>query len=201
MNLTLRQRQILEFVQNYIDARQVAPTVNEIRDHFKLGSLATVHKHLKALESRGWIRRGFNQARAIQMIPVSNSTGMDIPLLGLIAAGQPITALETPDVLSIPEDMMGHQETFALKVTGNSMVNDGIHDGDFIIVESRPHAQDGEIVVALIDGQDATVKRFYREGGIIRLQPSNDQMDAIFVEANRVLIRGVVIGLIRKYRH
>ncbi len=201
MNLTNRQKQIFEYIRGYIRTHGVAPTVTEIRNHFNLRSLATVHKHLQALEMRKCLRRTKNCARAIEIIPVEGTTSVDIPLLGLIAAGQPIAALANPDVLTIPEDMMGRSDTYALRVTGNSMIQDGIHDGDFIIVESREQAHDGEIVVALIDGEDATVKRFYREGSVIRLQPSNSEMDPIFISAERVRIQGVVIGLIRKYRH
>ncbi len=200
MNLTPRQKQILEYIQQYIGHKGVAPTVNEIRDHFHLGSLATVHKHLQALEHRGALKRDPRRARAMDIVPVSALPGVDIPMLGLIAAGQPITALENPDTLAIPEDMLGRRETYALKVTGHSMIGDGIHDGDFLIVESRQTAEDGEIVVALIGGTDATVKRFFREGRRIRLQPSNDAMEPIYVSDTEVMIRGVVIGLIRKYQ-
>jgi len=200
MNLTPRQKEIFEFIQSYLGRCGVAPTVSEIRMHFKLNSLATVHKHLKALERRGWIHRSKNQARAIELSPRSALGVLEVPLFGLIAAGQPIEALEAPETLGIPEDLLGRQETFALQVTGNSMIEDGIHDGDFIIVESKTQARDGEIVVALINNEEATVKRFYREGSQVRLQPSNEKMDPIYVKTAQVQVRGVVIGLIRKYR-
>jgi len=200
MNLTQRQSEILEFIKSYLNRAGLAPTVNEIRDHFNLNSLATVHKHLKALERRRRIVRSKNHARAIELISEDPPGMADIPLLGLISAGQPIEALEIPDSLAIPEDMLGRSDTFALQVNGDSMIEDGIHDGDFIIVESRIQAREGEIVVALIEGEEATVKRFYNEGEHIRLQPSNRTMDPIYVEAEAVQIRGVVIGLIRKYR-
>ena len=200
MNLTRRQKEIFDFIQNYLFRHDIAPTVNEIRDHFKLKSLATVHKHLKALESRGWIKRDRQKARAIELLNIDVQRNFDIPLLGLIAAGQPILALENPDTLSIPEDMIGRKETFALKVTGNSMIEDGIHDGDFIIVESRDVFQNGEIVVALIKQDESTVKRIYQEKSMIRLQPSNAEMNPIILPAKDVQVRGVVIGLIRKYQ-
>lgn len=200
MNLTPRQKQILEFIQSYLEQTGTAPTVNEIRDHFRLGSLATVHKHLQALEYRGALKRDPRRARAMDIIPLHALPGVEIPLLGLIAAGQPITALENPDTLSIPEDMLGRRETYALKVTGNSMIGDGIHDGDFLIIESRSSAEEGEIVVALIGGTDTTVKRYFRERGRIRLQPSNESMKPIYVSEEELMIRGVVIGLIRKYQ-
>jgi repressor LexA len=201
MNLTRRQKEIFEYIKGYLEMQGVAPTVTEIKRQFNLGSVATVHKHLKALEIRECIRREKNRARAIELVPVHEVLGITIPLLGLIAAGQPIAALETPDILSIPEDMMGRTETYALRVTGNSMIEDGIHDGDFIIIESRSEVRDGEIVIALIDGEEATVKRFYREGAVVRLQPSNSQMAPIFAPVDSIKIQGVVIGLIRKYRH
>ncbi len=200
MNLTNRQREIYEFLKSYLVQHGLAPTVDEIRDHFNLNSLATVHKHLKALEKRRKIFRSKNHARAIELIEESTRGMADIPLLGLISAGQPIEALENPDILAIPDDMLGRSDTFALQVNGDSMIEDGIHHGDYIVVESRDKASNGEIVVAMVGGDEATVKRFYREGAVVRLQPSNQYMDPIFVAAEKVQIRGVVIGLIRKYR-
>ncbi|HPQ38973.1 MAG TPA: transcriptional repressor LexA [bacterium] len=200
MNLTARQREIFDYVRSYLLKHGVAPSVTEIRERFQLGSLGTVHKHLKALETRGCIRRSKGRARAIEIIEDDTAGGFDVPMLGLIAAGSPIEALEVPDSLSIPEDMLGRGKTFSLQVNGDSMIEDGIHDGDYIIVESRRDARDGEIVVALVDGTEATVKRLYREGKTIRLQPSNRDMEPIIVAASDVEIRGVVIGLIRKYR-
>jgi len=200
MNLTARQKEIYDFIQSYIYSHGIAPSVTEIRDKFNLGSLGTIHKHLKALEKRGCIRRSKGHARAIEIVNDSQSVSYNIPMLGLIAAGSPIEALEIPDTLAIPEEMLGHGSTFSLQVNGDSMIEDGINDGDYIIVESRSHASNGEIVVALIDGNEATVKRFFAEGDKIRLQPSNKNMSPILVAANTVTIRGVVIGLIRKYR-
>jgi len=200
MNLTARQREIFDFIKDYLSVHGVAPSVTEIRERFHLGSLGTVHKHLKALETRGCIRRFKGRARAIEIIESQDVGAYDVPMLGLIAAGTPIEALEVPDSLSIPEDMLGRGRTFSLQVNGDSMIEDGIHDGDYIIVESRNEARDGEIVVALVDGTEATVKRLYHEGEHIRLQPSNREMEPIVVSATDVEIRGVVIGLIRKYR-
>lgn len=200
MNLTPRQREILEYIRHYIQKCRVAPTVNEIRDHFRLNSTATVHKHLKALESRGVIHRSRQKARAIELLSSPMTSNFEIPLLGAIAAGQPIAALETPDTLAIPEDMLGHSETYALRVQGNSMIDDGINDGDYVIIESRSDARDGEIVVALIHDDEATIKRFFREGGRIRLQPSNSTMSPMIYSGSEIQIRGVVIGLIRKYK-
>jgi len=198
MNLTQRQKEIFQFIRSYLRSHGVAPTVDEIRRNFGLRSVATVHKHLQALEKRDCIRRSKNRARAIDLLPVQGNA-VDIPLVGLIAAGMPIAALENPDTLAIPEDMIGRSDTYALKVTGDSMIEDGIHEGDYIIIESRLDVHDGEIVIALIDGDEATVKRLFREGPVIRLQPSNSEMGPIFMPADRVQIQGVVIGLIRKY--
>lgn len=200
MNLTARQKEIFEYIREFIRARGIAPSVSEIRDFFHLGSLGTVHKHLKALERRGCIQRSKGFARAIELKSVPSLEGFEIPMLGLIAAGSPIQACEVPETISIPQDMLGRGQTFSLQVKGESMIDDGIHDGDYLIVESRKSAYDGEIVVALVNGEDATVKRFYREGRDIRLQPSNKQMAPIIVNGESVEIRGVVIGLIRKYR-
>lgn len=200
MNLTARQQEIFNYIKEYLSKHGVAPSVTEIRQRFNLGSLGTVHKHLKALESRGCIRRFKGRARAIEIIEEDAIGAYEVPMLGLIAAGTPIEALEVPDSLSIPEDMLGRGNTFSLQVNGDSMIEDGIHDGDYIIVESRRDARDGEIVVALVEGSDATVKRIYHEGKTIRLQPSNREMNPIMVSASDVEIRGVVIGLIRKYR-
>ncbi|MBN1879075.1 transcriptional repressor LexA [bacterium] len=200
MNLTARQKEIFNYIKDFIQNRGIAPSVSEIRDFFHLGSLGTVHKHLKALERRGCIQRSKGYARAIELCVESRADSLDVPMLGLIAAGSPIQAFEVPETISIPEDMLGRGKTFSLQVNGESMIEDGINDGDFLIVESRSTAHDGEIVVALVDGDDATVKRYYREGRNIRLQPSNKTMSPILVPGDSVEIRGVVIGLIRKYR-
>lgn len=200
MNLTARQKEIFNFIRDYLYSNGIAPSVTEIREHFQLGSLGTVHKHLKALENRGCIRRSKGHARAIEITQGGESVAYEIPLLGLIAAGSPIDALEVPDTITIPEDMLGRGNTFSLQVNGDSMIEDGIHDGDFIVVESRSSARDGEIVVAMVNQSEATVKRLYREGNQVRLQPSNRNMSPIYVAGDSVEIRGVVIGLIRKYR-
>ncbi len=200
MNLTARQKQILDYIQRYLTRHGIAPTVMEIRNFFNLSSLSTVHKHLKALEKRGCIKRSKGQARAIHICRNESGVYQEIPMLGYIAAGEPIQAFDIPETLSIPDDMLGRGDTFSLQVNGDSMIEDGIHDGDFLIVESRNQAKDGEIVVALVNGDDATVKRYYREGLNIRLQPSNRMMEPIYVSGDALVIRGVVIGLMRKYR-
>ncbi len=200
MNLTARQKEFFNYIKKYLAAHRIAPSVMEMRDHFSLGSLSTVHKHLKALEKRGYIVRSKGYARAIKIKEDAGVFSQEIPMLGLIAAGEPIQAFDVPETITIPEDMLGRSETFSLQVNGDSMIGDGIHDGDYLIVERRSQAYDGEIVVALVDGDDATVKRIYREGKNVRLQPSNAAMAPIIVPGTSIEIRGVVIGLLRKYR-
>ena len=200
MNLTIRQKEILDYLKAYLDKFGVAPTVTEIKEHFNLRSVATVHKHLQALENRSCIRRAKHQARAIEIVRNVMSVGVEIPMQGLIAAGRPVETFENPDILTIPEDMVGRTETYALQVEGDSMITDGIHPGDYIVVESRNDAKAGDIVVALVNNSEATVKRFYKEGSMIRLQPSNPVMEPMFFPLSHVQVQGVVIGLIRKYR-
>jgi repressor LexA len=198
--LTKRQKELVDYLDGYITKRGYAPTLEEIGQHFGLSSLATIHKHLTNLEKKGLIRRKWNRSRALEVVPRERRvTAIELPLLGLVAAGAPIEALEQPDTIAVPEELVGRGETFVLRVRGNSMVKEGILDGDYIVVESRSHADNGETVVALVKG-DATVKRFYREkAGMIRLQPANDQMQPILARATDVEIRGIVVAVMRKY--
>jgi repressor LexA len=198
--LTKRQKELFDYLDGYIAERGYAPTLEEIGVQFTLSSLATVHKHLTNLESKGLIRRTWNHSRAIELVPQTKSSGaVDLPLLGRVAAGQPIEVLENADHIAVPEQFIRRQNTFVLKVVGNSMVQDGILDGDFIVVEQRPTADNGETVVAVVDGE-ATVKRFYRDRpGRIRLQPANDAMQPIVVKEKDCELRGVVVAVLRKY--
>jgi repressor LexA len=159
-----------------------------------------VHKHLTNLEQKGAIRRTWNHSRAIEMVPRRPPRGaVELPLLGRVAAGRPIEALETADTIAVPEELIRRQNTFVLKVVGSSMINDGILDGDYIVVEERHDAANGETVVAVVDGE-ATVKRFFREGpGRIRLQPANDAMAPLLVADRDCALRGVVVAVMRKY--
>jgi repressor LexA len=200
--LTKRQKQMVDFLENYIGEHGYAPTLAEMGQYFGLSSLATVHKHLRNLEQKGVIRREHNHSRALE---VSNghehpTVSHEVPLLGQVAAGHPIEAVESQETISVPEDFVRRDDTFCLRVKGESMVEDGIRDGDYIIVEGRDSADNGETVVALL-GNEATVKRYYREtDGRIRLQPANATMDPIFVAEDDLRIRGVVVGLMRRYR-
>src|SRR5262249_21865051 len=163
MVLTPRQKQVYDFVCRFIELKHYAPTIAEIREQFGLSSPASVHQLLSALEREGLIRRIPHASRGIEIVKQEGEQALDIPLLGVVAAGQPIEAVLNNEVISIPADMLGRGRTFALRVRGDSMIDENIVDGDFVIVESRQTAINGQVVVALVDGAEATVKRFYHE--------------------------------------
>jgi len=200
MILTKRQKELYDYIDDFIARNGYAPTLEEIGERFKLSSLATVHKHLTNLEEKGLIKRKWNFSRAIEMVPQQKKTAaVELPLLGYVAAGAPIEALENAESFAVPEEFVRRQNTFALRVKGNSMIDDGIWDGDYLIVEERSAANNGETVVALINGE-ATVKKFYRDrGGRIRLMPANEGMAPIVVKDKDVAVRGVVVAVMRKY--
>lgn len=200
--LTRRQKQMVDFLEHYIEDHGYAPTLAEVGAYFGLSSLATVHKHLRNLETKGLITRTHNHSRALEVTArVQPGAGVrNLALLGQVAAGTPIEAIESPDTISVPEDFVRRDNTFCLRVKGESMVDEGIRDGDYIIVEGREAANPGDTVVALI-GDEATVKKYYPEAnGRVRLQPANPTMDPIFVGEEELKIRGVVVGLMRHYR-
>ena len=173
-----------------------------IRDsHFGLSSLATVHKHLTNLQEKGLVKRAWNRSRALELVPSQVTVrAVEVPLLGRVAAGTPIEAIESTETIFVPEDMLGRGRTYVLQVKGESMIEEQIRDGDYVIVEDRQTARDGEMVIALLGGENATLKKFYREsGGTIRLQPANSAMKPIYVDEEDVRVRGVVIGVLRKY--
>ncbi len=200
MYLTRRQREMLDCIERFIQENAYSPTLEEIGERMGLSSLATVHKHLQNLEQKGQIRRIWNHSRAIELTGKGRAKrGGGLALLGEVAAGLPIEAIEDPETIDIPRGFTRGKESYVLRVKGQSMIDDGIRDGDLIIVESRPTAQPGQTVVALIDGAEATVKRFYSEGEFILLQPANDTMAPLRYPAERVQVQGVVIGLMRKY--
>src|SRR5271170_6098542 len=199
--LTKRQKQLIDYLNDYISEHGYAPTLAEIGQYFGLSSLATVHKHLHNLEAKGLIQRKHNHSRALE-IPVGEKGGgvRRLALVGEVAAGIPIEAIEGSDSISVPDEFVRRDNTFCLRVKGQSMVDEGIRDGDYIIVEGRDAANAGETVVALI-GDEATVKKYFPEtDGRVRLQPANATMDPIFVSEDDLRIRGVVIGLMRHYR-
>src|SRR5687768_3004778 len=201
MHLTRRQKEILDYLGQHIEEKGYAPTIEEIGDRFGLRSLATVHKHLTNLQDKGLIKRAWNRSRALELVPTEVAVrAVELPLLGRVAAGTPIEAVSSTETIFVPEDMVGRKSTYVLQVKGDSMIEEQIRDGDYVIVEDRETARDGEMVIALLDGENVTLKKLFREsGGRIRLQPANSQMDPIYVDADRMRIQGVVIGVLRKY--
>jgi repressor LexA len=201
MPVTARQRQVLEFISRYQETHNQPPTIAEIGKQFKMSSSASVHSILIALEREGLIKRIPNVSRGIELIEQETTNdSYEIPLLGTVAAGQPIEAILTHDTVAVPRDMVGQGRTFALRVRGDSMIEENIQDGDTIIVSAQRTAQNGQMVVALIDGNYATVKKFYREPDFIRLEPANPQFKPIFIKTpERIEIQGIVRGLIRRY--
>lgn len=230
MALTRRQKQVLDFLVGFINQKGYSPSYEEIGESLGLSSLATVHKHVETLEKKGFIRRGYNQSRSIDVValpgpvptfrtPLRNrrkaggrdaipaaaptvpvSSPLEFPLLGRIAAGQPVEALANPESLSLGDFAQGKGNVYVLRVKGDSMIDDHICDGDYILVEGAQDAVNGEIVVALIDGQEATLKRLFRQAnGKVRLQPANPQMDPIIIDAASLQVQGKVIGVLRKY--
>ena len=204
MYLTRRQRQIYEYIREFIAARGYAPSIAEIGQNFRLTSPATVHKHLQNLAQKGLIKRSWNRSRAIELLPDADTLGgpaggaAELPLRGLIAAGVPLEAVEDNETIPLPWSS-GESNLYVLKVKGDSMIEDHIQEGDYVIVEGRQEARNGETVVALLGGEAATLKRFYREGGQVRLQPANAQMSPILVNEGDLRIQGVVVGVLRKY--
>lgn len=198
--LTRKQKDILEFIRNFIDDNGYAPSYREIAHYFELSSTGTVAEYINILEEKGYLTKDAMEARAIQLTP-SFDDGVElhsIQLMGIIDAGRPIEAIRTNETIDIPRDMMG-KKTFALRVRGESMIEDGILDGDYVIIEQTSSPRNGEIVVALVDNANATLKRFYDEKNNIRLQPANKTMKPMLFKRDRVTIQGKVKGVIRKF--
>jgi repressor LexA len=199
MMLTRRQREVYEFIRAYVARVGVAPSYEEIRRHFGFRSLNSVQKHLKRLAEKGVIRSPWgNQKRALTLVDWERSGTVELPLLGLVAAGRPLEAVEQSGTVEVPQAMLHHGEHYALEVEGQSMIEDGILDGDLLIVKRQETADEGQTVVALVDGE-ATVKRFYRTGEGIELRPANAALSPIVVTGGEFAIRGVVVGLVRSY--
>ena len=203
MALTKRQRQILDFIESFIESYGYSPSFEEIAKFFGYRSLATVHEHLSNLERKGYIRKNYNESRSVEMAETdrARAAAAELPLLGRVAAGLPIEALEDQESVSVPEDMLtGRGPHYVLRVKGNSMLDAQISDGDFVVVDGRETAENGEMVIALVAGESATVKRYYRENdGRVRLQPANESFDPQFYAESDIDVRGVVVGVIRKY--
>ncbi|HSH70407.1 MAG TPA: transcriptional repressor LexA [Deferrisomatales bacterium] len=195
--LTPKQKQVLEFIHGYAEARGYPPTQQEIATRFGFRSLGTVQNYLVRLEQHGLLRRSWNAKRAIEVVGPKQTNALELPLLGTVAAGRPIEAVSTDDTLEVPPSMVGGGENFVLRVKGDSMVEDGILDGDYVVVRRQQTANNGQTVVALVDG-DATVKRFHRRGNGIELLPANVAMRPIQVSAEQQFeIEGIVVGVIR----
>ncbi|MFQ5738952.1 MAG: transcriptional repressor LexA [Acidobacteriota bacterium] len=199
MALTARQRAILNFLQGYLREHGYSPSLEEIAAHFGIASLNGVFKHLRALEERGFIRRLSNQARSIQLLVPEGSAAPTLPLLGLVAAGVPIEAVSNSEEVSVPASFLTRGRNYVLRVSGDSMIDEHIEDGDLIVVEERALAHNGEMVVALVDQEKVTLKKYFREGAMIRLQPANLALEPIYVREDRLRIQGVVVGVMRKY--
>jgi len=206
MALTKRQKQVLDFIAKFVEDNGYCPSYDEIARGLELSSLATVHKHIGVLEAKGYLRRGANQSRSLELsakyLQEQRRTKAvpEIPMLGRIAAGQPVEAAENREVLNFA-DFAGRGETFALEVRGDSMIDDHICSGDLILLEKVEQAHDGDIVVALVGGSETTLKRFYREaGGMIRLQPANSALKPIIAPAREVQIQGRLLAVLRKYK-
>lgn len=199
--LTKKQREILDFVTDFSEDHGYAPSFEEIADRFGYTSLATVHEHLENLRAKGYIRKGYNESRSIAVVPTEmRLTAVPVPLMGDVAAGEPIEAIVGQETVAVPEDMLGRGEHYVLRVNGDSMIEEQIRDGDYLVVKQRETADNGEMVVALVDQESATVKKFYREkNGQVRLQPANEAMQPMYFGADRVMVQGIVVGVIRRY--
>ncbi|MCS7024440.1 MAG: transcriptional repressor LexA [Bryobacteraceae bacterium] len=210
MALTRRQKEVLDFIAQFVEERGYCPSYEEIAKGLNLASLATVHKHIQTLETKQYLRRGFNQSRSLEVSPAylrewrkqkSNATSpAQVPLLGRIAAGLPVEAIAGDETMNFA-DLLNDRDLYALQVKGESMIEDHICDGDFVLIERTPEVNDGDIVVALVNGSEATLKRFYREGnGLARLQPANANLAPIVVPMENLQIQGKLLAVLRKYR-
>jgi repressor LexA len=211
MALTRRQKQVYDFLSQFVEQHGYSPSFEEIGEGLGLSSLATVHKHVSNLEEKGLLKRDYNRSRSIDLLKPRGrmkqaltggaavaGNGMMLPLMGRIAAGRPLEAMENPETISLA-DFTRSKDVYVLQVAGESMQDEHIVNGDYVLVEKTNTARDGEIVVALVNGSDATLKRIFREGEKTRLQPSNSAMQPIVVPAATVQIQGRVIGVLRKY--
>jgi repressor LexA len=208
MALTKRQKEVLDFIADFVDENGYSPSYEELAQGLHLASIATVHKHIQGLEARNYLRRGFNQSRSIEISSKymqerrrhkPQTAVVQVPLAGRIAAGKPVEAMENQGVLHF-SDFMGKGDTYGLQVTGDSMIEDHICSGDYVLVERVQSVDNGDIAVALVNGSETTLKRFYREpDGRIRLQPANSTMQPIYVEGENVQIQGRVLAVLRKY--
>lgn len=199
--LTERQRDVLSFISNRIERDGVAPTLQEIADAFGFRSTASAQKHVAHLERKGFLQREKHQKRGLTIAPETHREApeTDLPLFGVVAAGSPIESIPDQEEVSVPADFLRSGDHYVLRVRGDSMVGDGVHDGDLVVVQRAENAPDGEMVVALV-GDEVTLKRIYREGSAtVRLQPANPTMPTMLAPAAEVQVQGIVVGLLRKY--
>ena len=202
MPLTKRQKEILDFLEEFQGENGYSPSFEEIARHFNYTSLATVHEHLENLRQKGYIRKSYNASRSIELVPATMSAAaVELPLYGSVAAGVPIEAVTDTETVAVPEDMLRRNGNhYVLRVRGDSMIDEQIRDGDYVVVNSRETADNGDMVVALVHGDSATVKRFYRErDGRIRLQPANERMQPMYFPSHSIRVQGIVVGVIRRY--
>lgn len=203
MPLTKRQKEILDFLEEFQVENGYSPSFEEIARHFGYTSLATVHEHLENLRHKGYIRKSYNASRSIELVPSSAAAAaaVELPLYGAVAAGAPIEAVQDTETVAVPEDMLRRNGNhYVLRVRGDSMIDEQIRDGDYVVVNARNTAENGEMVVALVSGESATVKRFYRErDGQIRLQPANERMQPMYFPSHEIMVQGIVVGVIRRY--
>jgi len=200
MALTRRQKEIYDFVRDFIQNNGYSPSLQEIGRHFDLSAVATVHKHVSNLVDKGLLRRGRNQNRSLEVVESGPPVGVrELPLYGYVAAGQPIEAVAVEEIVPVPEVLAGKGRTYLLRVRGDSMIDEQVRDGDIVVVEDRSVASDGEMVIALLHGEEVTLKKIYRERGRVRLQPANHDMAPIYVREEALRIQGVVVGLMRRY--
>ena len=202
-SLTKRQKEVLDYLRNFIRDRGYSPSLEEIGQVLGMSSVATVHKHLTHLAEKGYIRHEQNRKRSIEVDEgdFSGAFSVELPLLGTIAAGEPIEAIEDRETISVPAELAPRhgRRTFVLRVKGNSMIDDHIMDGDFVIVVEGHTADNGQTVVALLDDDKATLKKYYRDSDSIRLQPANEAVAPIIVKDRDIRVQGIVVGLMRRY--
>ncbi len=199
MQLTKQQTRIYRYLETYLRKNGCPPSYQEIQDHFSFRSLNSVVKHLKQLERKGYLESPWgNQKRAFRLLPL-RTTAATVPFLGRVAAGAPIEAVELPETVEVPESLLSGGNNFALQVQGNSMVEEGIRDGDVLIIRKQDYADNGQTIVAQIAGE-ATIKKFYHLGGQVELRPANEKLRSLMVPAGEVEIIGVVVGLVRHYK-
>lgn len=195
-----KQKQVFDFIESFMDQEGYAPSLEEIAHHFGLSAVSTVHYHVRELVKEGFLKKRWNANRSLEVVDHAVGPSVAVPLLGVIAAGRPIEAIEQQETIELPPSLVGRKDTYVLRVQGSSMIDEHIRDGDYVVIEKRNSADNGETVVALLNGSEATLKKLYREKkGMVRLQPANTQMAPIYCREEDVIVQGVVIAVLRKF--